>query len=1010
MRKIVLIIILILIYLNLFPYYFGKNKVQPSKLNWSRMETLHFDIYFKTGDNEFAEIAALMAEDAYYHIKQDFKNPVKNRIPIIFYKSHQDFETTNIIYPLLNESVGGFTESAQNRVVVPFNGSYRELEEVLIHELTHAYVNEINRTRIGLFEFSVLPFWFQEGLPEFESVEGDDVYNNMFIIDLIMNDGLHDINQIGGFYAYRQGESFLVYLSEKYGRDKVIDFFYAIKISNTLNAASKKVFDLEFDELQIEWKNYLKRKYFPFISSFEVPYEAFERKTDHKKDGSYMNIAPRFSPDGENYLYFSNKNLRTDIWKGSTLDLSFPKRILKGEVSGSFEEFHFRRNNISWLPDGEHFAFVAKTSFGDKIYIMNYEKRKITDVFAFPDFDAIFEIDVSKDGKKIVFSGQQALKNDIFIFDLETKKITQITDDRYYDYEPRWSPDDKKIVFSSERNIDKKIEKDHIFDSLISNIFYYDTENEKFYNVTDNDFNNYSPLWNSSGDKIIFISEREKITNFEVIDINTAQRAKITKSLGGVFSGDLDSSDENLIFSCFYESGWDIYLKTNPLENLKYWDYKLPTEVVFQNDFYQKFEIENYSVFGKKERKFKKELPKTYGKDITTIDFGNHIEVDSSNIDYNIKLDERPQTENIPKIYPYKTKFFLDGLWGGVAYSSAGGAFGQIAFSLSDIMGNHSIGVNLGISDSFKDSDFILNYFYMARRIDYGIGGFYVNDEKIYSITYTNSEQEDYMRERDREYGFYVVTRYPFNKFWRVDLENVLYQSETQRDWWNDANDYWMEEYLPSDFSEFYDLKIKESELIYSPQINFVHDNSLYGSVGPVSGWRWSLILNQSFSDKKKSYSVGIMDFRKYMFFAKRYSLAFRLLTGGIIGETDQKFEMNYYSGVRGYDEDPEGKKKVVTSMELRFPFVDHFKIAFPLPLYFHNIRGSAFLDAGSIWDDNKDLMLVKDNILNDLKVGMGFGPRLNLGYFILKFDVAWSTDLETFSKPVYYISLMEDF
>ena len=109
----------------------------------------------------------------------------------------------------------------------------------------------------------------------------------------------------------------------------MIDFFYAIKISNTLNAASKKVFDMEFDKLQVEWKNYLKRKYFPFISSFDVPYEAFERKTDHKKDGSYMNIAPRFSPDGENYLYFSNKNLRTDIWKGSTLDLSTPKRILK---------------------------------------------------------------------------------------------------------------------------------------------------------------------------------------------------------------------------------------------------------------------------------------------------------------------------------------------------------------------------------------------------------------------------------------------------------------------------------------------------------------------------------------------------------------------------------------------------------------------------------------------------------------------------------------------------------
>ena len=990
---------MIFTFINLFPYYFGKNKVQPSKLDWSRMETLHFDIYFKTGDNEFAEIAALMAEEAYYYIKQDFKNPVKNRIPIIFYKSHQDFETTNIIFPLLNESVGGFTESTRNRVVVPFDGSYRELEEVLIHELTHAYVNEINRSRIGLFEFSALPFWFQEGLPEFEAVEGKDVYNNMFIIDMMMNDGLQDINQIGGFYSYREGESFLVYLSEKYGRDKVIDFFYAIKITNTLNAASKKVFDKEFDKLQVEWKNHLKRKYYPFISSFNVPYEAFERKTDHRKDGSYMNIAPRFSPGDENFLYFSNKNLRTDIWKGSILDLSSPKRILKGEVSGSFEEFHFQRNNISWFPDGKQFAFVAKTSFGDKIYLMNYEKRKIIDVFSFPDFDAIFEIDVSKDGKKIVLSGQQSLKNDVFVFDIETKEITQITNDRYYDYEPRWSPDDKMIVFSSERKINQNEGKDHIFDSLISNIFYYDTEDEKFYRVTDDNFSNYSPMWDSKGEKIIFISEREKITNFEVIDLKTVQRAKITNSLGGVFSGDLDSSDENLIFSCFYEGGWDIYMKTNPLENLEYWNYQLPTAVIFQDDLYQKFEIENFSLFGKQDRKFKKELPKTYGKNITTIDFGNHVEIDSSNIDYNLKLDEKPQTENVPKIFPYKTKFFIDGLWGGVAYSSSGGAYGQISFSLSDLMGNHSIGVNLGISNSFKDSDFIFNYFYMARRIDYGFGGFYINDEVIYQYIFDDPSNNFYQKQKERNYGAFAVLRYPFNKFWRLDLENVFYRNEMRYDRWEDDLDIWIKNYLPM-----------ESELIYSPQINLVHDNSLYGSVGPVSGWRWSLILNRSFSNEKKSYSVGLMDFRKYMFFAKRYSLAFRLLTGGIIGETDQRFLMDYYSGVRGYDEDLEGKKKVLTSLELRFPFVDHFKIAFPLPLYFYNIRGSAFFDAGSTWDDNKDLVLIKNNVLKDLKVGMGCGPRLNLGYFVLKFDVAWSTDLETFSKPVYYISLMEDF
>jgi len=42
--------------------------------------------------------------------------------------------------------------------------------------------------------------------------------------------------------------------------------------------------------------------------------------------------------------------------------------------------------------------------------------------------------------------------------------------------------------------------------------------------------------------------------------------------------------------------------------------------------------------------------------------------------------------------------------------------------------------------------------------------------------------------------------------------------------------------------------------------------------------------------------------------------------------------------------------------------------------------------------------------------LGYGFGPRLDLGYFVLSFDVTWLTDLETRSKPTFYIGLSEDF
>ena len=48
---------------------------------------------------------------------------------------------------------------------------------------------------------------------------------------------------------------------------------------------------------------------------------------------------------------------------------------------------------------------------------------------------------------------------------------------------------------------------------------------------------------------------------------------------------------------------------------------------------------------------------------------------------------------------------------------------------------------------------------------------------------------------------------------------------------------------------------------------------------------------------------------------------------------------------------------------------------------------------------------------LRDIKVGFGFGMRMNLGFFLLRYDLAWSTDFHVVSdKPSYYFSFGADF
>ncbi len=314
--KILFLIVCSIFSINIYANYYGKNKIQNEKIEWSVIESKHFDIHYVKGQDEFGQLTVLMAENAYYKLNKFFKQPLKNRIPIIVYSSKQEFHTTNIIYPLLSEGVGGFTETLRNRVALPFDGSYKKFEEVLVHELTHAYINDIDNTffRNPLFSnfSSYLPFWFAEGLPEFLAIGGDDNYNNSFIIDMVMNDYIYDIEYLGGYFAYRLGEAFLVWISEEWGQEKITDFYYNLRIQNNINLASERTFNMDFYELQKRFKIYLKRKYSFLLDKFEVPWESTNRHTDAKKSFAYQNIFPRFTGSYE-FAYFSQHKGRTVI-------------------------------------------------------------------------------------------------------------------------------------------------------------------------------------------------------------------------------------------------------------------------------------------------------------------------------------------------------------------------------------------------------------------------------------------------------------------------------------------------------------------------------------------------------------------------------------------------------------------------------------------------------------------------------------------------------------------------
>ena len=145
-------------------------------------------------------------------------------------------------------------------------------------------------------------------------------------------------------------------------------------------------------------------------------------------------------------------------------------------------------------------------------------------------------------------------------------------------------------------------------------------------------------------------------------------------------------------------------------------------------------------------------------------------------------------------------------------------------------------------------------------------------------------------------------------------------------------------------------------------------------------------------------------DFRYHYNFGKENVIATRLFAGyGIpYGNSDViPYVKQYYSGgpysVRAFrirslgpgtyvpDEDDEntffdrtGNIRLEANIEYRFPIFGYFKGAF-------------FADAGNVWNSNDTLEGGKftSNFINELGIGAGFGLRVDIQGFVLRFDLA---------------------
>jgi len=1033
---------------------FGKNKVQYKSFDWKTVQTEHFDIYYYEGEDESAFHAARMAERAYERLSRILHHEIEENVPVIVYASHSDFQQTNISPGLIPEGVGGVTEYLKRRVFLPFTGSYGEFDHVLTHELVHAFqVDMLFGVGVDANPFSFQPpLWFMEGMAEYLSVGRVDPNTEMWLRWSALEGQLIPLqymSRVADIRVYRIGQAIFAFLGERFGDEMVGELLKKTVYFRSVDVAFEKTLGMDLEALNREWEDYVRRKYYPQIVHLNRPEEHW-RRLIREKSFARTQLAPALSPDGERVVFFRDGRFSTDIVLASAIDGKILRTLVQGERSSDFESLRYIYTSIGWSPDGHRIAFPSKRGGEDVLNILDVETGKVLDTFSFR-FDALYSPSFHPSGDRVVFTAIRGGKSDLWMVELSSRRLIRMTDDPYLVRDPQWSPDGRRIAFVTDRGEGTDL-ANLIFGE--PRIAILEVETGEVTVLPSQKGKSITPQWGPDGNYLAFVSDRDGISDLYVQDLRDGRLFRLTRLITGV-TGLIESSPpfswsrngRRIVFTTFMGEGWELYEIGEPLDKMEEVDVPEPLERIAMREFHDRLPWDQPSAAQEdvmlasftrpdedgsapdttSEAATSTDHPVPGGEDARPepVDVGRLLdpgtgaltvagpapaartpppgeqptEAEPGGEPPRLTLSAlRAETaHDLPdpgslEPEPYHLKWAPDFVGASPFFASNVGFAGSAQIALSDILSNHVVQIGASIYGSLNDSDLYLGYFNLAHRTNWGVAAYqFRNDFGVFTAQDRVGFESQIYR------GVQVSVWRPFSKFNRIEFSaRGMAVSRTVFDQSFNSGIVFTEEV--------------DSDLLYyaEPEVALVTDNVVWGYYGPLHGRRARLQTGQAFGDVH--FNTTIADWRRYFPLGSSAVFATRLIGGASVGSTPQIFRLGGPETLRGVGYgDLDGTRLALMNLELRFPLVETLRLGWPLRLGLGGIGGVLFFDMGGAWRES--VRVFRHGRLDDLTAGYGFGLRLGLGYFALKYDLAQRTDLKsTIEATRSYFSIGVDY
>jgi TolB protein len=194
---------------------------------------------------------------------------------------------------------------------------------------------------------------------------------------------------------------------------------------------------------------------------------------------------PRFTPDGRHVLFTSDRTGEWQIWQVA---------VQGGEPTRVRSTGHTEWQ-VDLSPDGRTLAFLSKEGGPESLWLMDWASRQARVLVRHGAGSVLGNPDWSPDGRRIVFSSNWRVGHQIYVADVATGKAERLSPLRKGGCEPRFSPDGRKVAYVSRGHM-----------SETGRIVAHDLETHEETVLVDWPALNYDPAWSPAGDEIAFAS------------------------------------------------------------------------------------------------------------------------------------------------------------------------------------------------------------------------------------------------------------------------------------------------------------------------------------------------------------------------------------------------------------------------------------------------------------------------------------------------------------------------